>query len=243
MLYCMYPLNKEKEMKTIKLLSLLLCVLLLLPLCTSCVWERHKLLTEIEQNGKTFCVRGNDERVKQIVVKENGKAIWSKSIQADKKMGKIDDNYGVSVQDLNFDGHDDIVVATKKNGECVTNECYLYVGGDKVYQLHEELSSMYTVRANAELEAIFTFEQSTDYREEGYFITCDKTTKYKWKDGELVPDNYAAIYHSSENVRKPYRYALAFYDSDLKDFLDSDDLWLTEEEYQAQDWSFLYYFK
>ena len=147
-------------MKTIKLFSLLLCVLLLLPLCTACVWERHQLLTQIEQNGLTFCVRGKGDRVKQIVVKENGKAIWSKSITTDKKMGKIDDTYGVLVQDLNFDGYDDIIVATKKNGECVTNECYLYVGGEKVYRLHEELSAMYNVRADAQKQAIFTFEQS-----------------------------------------------------------------------------------
>ena len=230
-------------MKLIKLFSLLLCLLLLVPLCTSCVWERHKLLYEFEQNGLIFCVRGNGERVKQIVVKENGKAIWSKSIGADKKMGKIDDAYGVLVQDLNFDGHDDIIVATKKNGECITNECYLYVGGEKVYRLHEALSAMCNVRADAEKQAIFAFEQSTDYREEGFFITCDKVTKYRWDNGELVPDNYAAIYHSSENVQKPYRYAVAYYDSDLKDFLDSYDVWLTVEEYGAQDWGFLYYFK
>lgn len=230
-------------MKATKLLPLLLCVLLLVPLCTSCVWERHKLLYEVEQNGLTFCARGKGERVKQIVVKENGKAIWSKSIKTDRNMGKIDDTYGLLVQDLNFDGYDDILIAVAKEGECVSYECYLRIVGKEKYQLHEELSSMYNVRADAEKQAIFTFDQSTDFREDGTYITCDRTTKYLWVEGKLVPDMYLAIYHSSENVRKPYRYAIAYYDEDLKDFLDSDDLWLTEEEYQAQDWSFLYYFK
>ena len=101
-------------MKSIRLCSFILCILLLLPLCTSCVWERHTLLYEVEQNGITVSARGKGERVKQIVVKENGKAIWSKSVQADKRMGKIDDAYGLSVQDLNFDGYDDVLIAVEK---------------------------------------------------------------------------------------------------------------------------------
>ena len=237
------PSIRRKRMKSIKLCSLILCLLLLLPICTSCVWERHTLLYEVEQNGITYCARGNGERVKQIVVKENGKAVWSKSVQSDKKMGKIDDAYGLSVQDVNFDGHDDILIAVNKDGECVSYNCYLWVGGEKEYKLHEELSSMYNLRADADLKAVFAFEQSIDYREEGFYIACDMVTKYLWKGNELVPDNYAAIYRSSENVQKPYRYAVAYYDEELGRFLDSDDVWLTEKEYKEKDWGFFYYFK
>ena len=237
------PLIRRKIMKSIKLCSLILCLLLLFPVCTSCVWERHELLCEVEQNGITYCVRGKDERVKQIIVKKNGKAIWSKSITTDKNMGKIDDVYGLSVQDLNFDGYEDILIAVEKNGECISYQCYLRVPGKDKFELDKALSALCNVKADATLKAIFAFEQSVDYREEGFHITCDKTTKYLWEDDKLVPDTYAAIYHSSENVQKPYRYAVAYYDSDLKDFLDSDDVWLTVEDYQAQDWSFLYYFK
>jgi len=237
------PSTRRKKMKSKKLYSLILCILLLLPLCTACVWERHDLLCEIEQNGITFCVRGKSDRVKQIVVKENGKAIWSKSIKTDRDMGKIDDAYGLLVQDLNFDGYDDILIAVAKDGECVSYECYLRVGRDPKYKLHEELSAMYNVRADAERKAIFAFEQSDETLEDNTYITCDKTIKYLWVEGELVPDMYAAIYHSSNYVQYPYRYAVAYYDEELGRFLDSADDWLTEEEYQAQDWSFLYYFK
>lgn len=230
-------------MKFIKLCSLILCLLLLLPICTSCVWQRHKLLYEIEQNGITFCVRGKGDRVKQIVVKQNGKAVWSKTVKVDNDMGKIDDAYGLLVQDLNFDGYDDILIAVAKDGECVSYECYLRDGKEPKYKLHEELSAMYNVRADAELKAIFAFEQSTEALGENAYVTCDMAIKYLWQNGKLVPDMYAAIYHSSENVQMPYRYAVAYYDEELGDFLDSDDDWLTEEEYKAQDWSFLYYFK
>lgn len=239
----MQPLYKEKKMKFIKLCSLVLCLLLLASVCASCVWERHELLYEAEQNGMTFCVRGKGERVKQIVVKQNGKAVWSKTIQTDKEMGKIDDAYGLLVQDLNFDGFDDILIAVAKDGDCVSYECYLRQGIEPQYKLHEELSSMYNVRANAELKAIFAFEQSTEELEENIYVTCDKAVKYLWNGKELVPDMYSAIYHSSENIPKPYWWAVAYYDEELGDFLDSDDMWYTEEEYKEKDWSFLYYFR
>ena len=230
-------------MKSIRLLSLVLCILLLLPICTSCARERHKLLYEVEQNGLTFCARGKGERVKQIVVKENGKVVWKKSVQTDKNMGKIDETYGFLVQDLNFDGYDDILIAVAKDGDCVSYECYLRQGSEMNYTLHEELSTLYNVRADAELKAIFAFEQSTEAIDTNAYVSCDKTVKYLWENGKLVPDMYAAIYRSSENVQKPYRFAIAYYDEELGKFLDSTDKWLTEEEFQNTDWGFLYYFK
>ena len=36
---------------------------------------------------------------------------------------------------------------------------------------------------------------------------------------------------------------VAYYDEELGDYLDSSDKWLTKEEYESTDWSFLYYFK
>ena len=230
-------------MKFIKLFSLILCVLLLLPICTSCVWERHELLYEIEQNGYTYCARGKGGRVKQIVVKENGKAVWSKSIQTNKKMAKIDDTYGLSVQDLNFDGYDDILIATNKSGECISYECYIRKGKEAKYELNEELSSLYNVKADARLGAIFAFEQTREARGDDAYTTCDKATKYFWKDGKLVPDMYVALHYYSGSEIHPYCYAVAYYDEELGKFLDSYDDWLTEEDYKNSDLSALYYFK
>ena len=230
-------------MKSINFFSLLLCALLLLPLLSSCATERFDLLYEIEQNGLTFCARGKDGRVKQIVVKENGEVIWSKSVKTDRRMGKIDDTYGLLVQDLDFDGYDDILIATKKDGECISYNCYVRVGAKKQYNLWDKLEGLHNIKADARLQAIFAFEQSTEARGDDAYITCDKTTKYFWKDGELVPDMYAAIYYYSDGGATPYRYSVAYYDEELGDFLDSSDKSLTKEEYENTDWSFLYYFK
>ena len=230
-------------MKPIKLCSIILCMLLLLPLLASCVWERHDLLYEVEQNGLVYCVRGKGERVKQIVVKKDGKAIWSKSIRTDRDMGKINDAYGLSVQDLNFDGHDDILIAVAKDGDCVSYECYVCADEKSNYELHEELSSLYNVKADARLKAIFAFEQTREARGDDAYTTCDKAVKYLWKNGKLVPDMYAAIQYYSDGDIYPYYYSVSYYDEELGRFIDSSDKWLTEEEYKNADLSLLYYFK
>lgn len=230
-------------MRSKRLFSLLLCALLLLPMLSSCVWERHELLFEIEQNGLTFCARGKNGRVKQIVVKENGEAIWSKSVTTDRKMGKVDQTYGLSIQDVDFDGYDDILIATKKEGECISYDCYVRVGAKPQYNRWEKLSGLYNIKADARLGAIFAFEQTKEARGNDAYITCDKTVKYLWQDGELVPDMYAAIYYYSDGGQTPYRYSVAYYDEELGKFGDSSDKMLTQEEYETTDWSFLYYFK
>ncbi len=230
-------------MKLIKLYSLLLCVLLLLPLLASCAGERFDLLYEIEQNGLTFSARGEGERVKQIVVKEEGKVIWSKRVRTDRKMKKIDDTYGLSVQDLDFDGYDDILIATAREGDRISYDCYLRVNAKPQYDLSETLDGLYNVKADADLKAIFAYEESVEARGNDAYLRTDKVIKYFWKDGKLIPDMYAAIHYYSGGDQKPYCYAVAYYDEELGDFLDSTDKWLTEEEYEATDWSFLYYFK
>ena len=217
-----------------------------MPLLVSCGGERFDLLYEVEQNGLTFCARGTGDRVKQIAVKENGKVIWSKRVRTDKRMNKIDETYGLSVQDLDFDGYDDILIAIEKEGECIRYDCYIRVGAKPQYTLNEELSSLYNVEADARLGAIFAFSQSTDARGDNAYLRTDKTTKYFWKgkdDGGLIPDMYAAIHYYSGGDQKPYCYSVAYYDEELDDFIDSTDKWLTEEEYESTDWSFLYYFR
>lgn len=230
-------------MKPIKLCSLLFCILLLMPLITACATERFDLLYQVKQNGLTYCVRGTKDRVKQIVVKEGDKAIWSKRVRTDRDMGKVDDTYGLSVQDLNFDGYDDVLIAIAKDGDCISYDCYIRTDEKPQYNLSTELSGLCNIKADARLKAILVFEETTEARDDNAFLRTEKVTKYFWKEGKLVPDMYAAIQYYSGGEQKPYYYSVAYYDEELGDFLDSSDLWFTEDEYEAADWSFFYYFK
>lgn len=231
-------------MKQLKFYSILLCVLLFLPILTSCASERFDLLYEIECNGITYCARGKDDRVKQIVVREDGKAVWSKRVKTDRKMEKIDSTYGLLVQDLNFDGYDDILIPTKADGDCVYYDCYLRDGENKKYIQNDVLSGLCNVRADADLQAIFVFEQTVEARGDNAYVKTDKATKYFWQNGALVPDMYAAIHYYSDSDYKPYFYAVAYYDEELKDFGDSSDKWMSEEEFENTDFSkTVYYFK
>ena len=230
-------------MKQLKFYSILLCALLLFPLLSSCATERFDLLYEVEHNGITYCARGTDDRVKQIVVKEDDKAVWSKRVRTDRKMEKIDETYGLSVQDLDFDGYDDVLIAIETEGECITYACYIRDGKKMQYTLRKELSDFCNIKADSDLRAIFAFEQITEARDDNAYLHTDKVTKYVWQNGELVPERYAAIHYYSGGEQKPYCYAVAEYDEDLGRFADSSDKWLTEKEYQDTDWSFFYYFK
>ena len=234
----------EKIMKSTKLYSLLLCIFLLVPLFTACATERFDLLYEIERNGLTYCARGTDDRVKQIVVKENGKAIWSKRVKTDRKLKKIDDTYGLSVQDLDFDGYDDVLIATAKDGDCISYDCYIRVGAKPQYNYSEVLSGLCNIKADAKNRAILVFEQTIEARGSNAYVKTDKATKYFLQDGKLVPDMYAALSYYSGSDYKPYFYSVAYYDEELKDFGDSSDKWMTKEEYEKSDLSkTVYYFK
>lgn len=237
--------SKENKRKLIIASAVIICIVavLITLLLVFRVSERYDLLYEVEQNGLTFCARGKGDRVKQLVVKENGEVIWAKRVKTDREMGKIDDTYGLSVQDLDFDGYDDILIATAKDGDCISYACYVRVGAKPQYNLWDKFEGLYNIKADARLGAIFAFEQSVEARGNNAYLRTDKTVKYLWKDGELVPDMYAAIHYYSGGDQTPYCYAVAYYDEELGKFLDSSDDWLTKEEYENRDWSFLYYFK
>jgi hypothetical protein len=231
-------------MKQLKFYSILLCALLLLPLLSSCATERFDLLYEVAYNGITYCARGEDGQVKQIVVKEDGKAVWSKRVRTDRKMEKIDDTYGLSIQDLNFDGYDDILIATEADGDCVYYDCFLRDGEKKEYTRNDVLSGLCNVKADAKKQAILVFEQTLEARGDNAYVKTDKATKYFWQDGKLVPDMYVALSYYSDSDYKPYFYSVAYYDEELRHFGDSSDKWMTEEEYEKTDWSeTVYYFK
>ena len=221
---------------------LLLILLLTLPLA-SCAGERSDLLYEVEKDGVTYCVRGQGKQAKQVVVKQGEDVIWLQKVKADRELGDLGGTFGFALQDLNFDGLLYMMIATEQTKDCITYVCWLRDAERLSFTQSNQLSGLCNIRADARLQAVFAFSQSAERRGENGYTTCDKTTKYLWDGKKLVPDMYAAIHYYSGDTQTPYCYAVAYYDAEIKTFKDSSDQWLTKEEYQAQDWSFLYYFK
>ena len=228
-----------------RILCLLLCALMLLPLL-SCKAERYDLLYSEEHDGITYCVRGKKDTPKQIVVKEGDKVLWAQKIKVDESVGNLNESFGFEVPDLNFDGHLDLMIAQKAEGELITYLCWLRSADGYDYQLSEELSGLINIKTDERLKAIFAFSRETRREQEygdaeAYDVTTDTATKYLWEDGELVPEMRASITYYPKTDR--YCYSLSFYDETTKKFGDSNDKWLTAEEYQKEDMGFLYYFR
>ena len=228
-----------------RLLLLLLCALMLL-LLVSCKAERYDLLHSQEIDGITYCVRGKKDNAKQIVVKEGDMVLWAQKIKTDASVGNLNETFGFEVLDLNFDGQLDLMIAQKAEGELITYLCWLKNAEGDGYTASEELSGLINIKTDERLKAVFSFSRETRREQEygdaeAYDVTTDTATKYLWEDGSLVPEMRAAITYYPKADR--YCYSLSFYDETAKQFGDSNDKWLTAEQYQKEDMGFLYYFR
>ncbi len=228
-----------------RVLSLLLCFVLLL-LFSSCATERHELLSQVAVAPHTFCVRGRGDRVKQVVVKSGDEVIFAAKVKVARDVGAMGGTYGLKVLDLNFDGHQDFIIADAVGGDEVSYLCWLFNPTSGTFESSADLSGLCNVHADAELKAIFAFSH-TYVSEREYedvpesHTSTDTSTKYLWKNGKLVPSIRASVtYYSQSDL---YCYSVSYYDEELGKYTDSDDKWLTPEEYASYDMSFLYYFK
>ena len=236
-------------MKT-RIFTLMLTVLLLLPILGACAFERHDLLYSVDVGSYTYAVRGSNGRVKQVVVKEGDKVLFAKKVKADDSVGNMNGTYGLAVADMNFDGRDDVMVAVETNGDVTAYQCFLYSEEKKGYVKDDSLSGLCNIKVDGEMKAIFAFAHT--YKIEPAYvdapeasISTDMTTKYVWEEGKLRPDVRASITFYSESNQ--YCYSVAYWDSEDQKLGDSDDDWLTPEEFAKNKengkYDILYYFK
>lgn len=233
-----------------RFLTLFVAVMLLLPVLCACATERYDLLYSVERNGYTYAVRGTSNRVKQVVVKQGEQVLFAKKVKTDASVAVSDGTYGLAVADLNFDGRDDVMVATETNGNATAYQCFLWNEEKQSFVKDESLSGLCNIRVDNELQAVFAFAHT--YQVEPAYadapeasISTDMTTKYVWEDGKLRPDVRASITFYSESNR--YCYSVAYWDSEDQKLGDSDDNWLTPEEFAknkaAGKYDVLYYFQ
>lgn len=231
-------------MKT-RVFAFLLSLLLLLPLA-SCAGERYDALYVTDaENGLTYSVRGAGTRAKQITVKRGEELLFAERIKVNKKVGSLGGTYGFEVIDLNFDGLLDMMIVDEVAGEQKRYLCWL-ANADGSYTKSEELSGLCNLKAYEKLQAVRSFSHSFE-SEKAYSdvaaatISTDAATQYVWVNGILTPSIRISITYYSETAR--YCYSVSYYDEETKAFSDSDDKWLTPEEYKEYDMSFLYYFR
>ena len=228
-----------------RLFSLLLCLVMLLPL-TACATEQYDVLFETTEGDLTYRVRGSDFRAKQIAVKKGDEVLLLQKIKVTAAVGSMGGDYGLEILDLNFDGAMDLMIPYDVAGDEVFYVCWLWDEGKNKFVESKELTGLCNLAVDPEWKAVFAFSHTYEY-EPAYQDapanekTVDSTTKYVWKDGVLTPAIRASISHDSSTDR--YCYSVAYYDKDIGDFGDSDDKWLSAEEYETYDMSFLYYFK
>ena len=228
-----------------KTIALLMILLMILPLAVSCKAERFSLLYSTEADGITYCVRGNGNRPKQILAKRGDKILWVSKVSVARNLGDLGGNYGLEILDFNFDSRPDVMIPTTANGECVSYACWIQNEDGSGYTYSEELSSLCNPKTDAELLAVFGFSKTslkkTDKNGVDYMAPTDTTTKYVWREGNLQPQIRVSLTHYPPESK--YCYSVSYYDEKTGEFNDPDDYWLTPEEYESTDFSFIYYFR
>ncbi|MBQ9806784.1 MAG: hypothetical protein IJW49_09825 [Clostridia bacterium] len=231
-------------MKKIILLTLgCLLSLFLLPACGA---ESGDLLYSADYDGLTYCVYGDGTQAEQIVVKKGDDVLWYENVDVDESVGNYKETYGFSADDLNFDGHRDLAIATDVEGDCYSYLCFLYDPATEDYVESKELNNLYNVKADASLKAVFGFthtQSAENQNAPARTLTVDTATMYEWENGVLVPLMKASLTYYSDT--ELYLYSVAYYDAETGNFEDDygKEAWLTPEEYNAADKSVVFYFK
>ncbi len=231
-------------MKT-RILALLLGVLILLSLA-SCTREKHDLMYSCTGGNRTFCVRGEDEKPLQVVVKEGDDLIWAADVKVSSSVGAQNGTYGLSVADLNFDGHLDILLMQSVSGEEISYLAWLWNAERETYSTSEALSALKNITPVPERKAILAFSREKETRGGQLVQSTDSTVQYVWKSGELVPERCISLTYYAENAAwclsaKIYNPQTDDFDTDING---TPDRWFfSAAELDAYDLSQLYYFR
>lgn len=225
----------------------LICGLLLLaamlPFLPSCA--KSELLYSTADGDRTVTVLGGGGRAYYLAVSENGNEIWRERIYADRTVGERGGTYGLRVMDINFDGRNDLVIAITAEDEVTTEQVFLRQS-DGSYRLSTTFDGKCNLEIDTRQELVFGFSRdvksehdvSTD---KTYSVITDMATAYSWQGSTLVPRRYVALIYYGGSDR--YCYSVADYDEAVGAWKDSDDHWMTPEQYSEETFEALYYFR
>ena len=216
-----------------RFLPFILALLMLSPLLfTSCANY------STEDGTRTYALSGS-ARKKHISVLENGEEIWKTSVKTKSSVGSRNDTYGLNVLDLNFDGSNDIKLIVDEQGGVLTEVCYLWNPSTGTYEKSEALSQIKTIGTVPSQKLILSYLGKTF--DSASMKTVETVISYQWQDDGLIP--YRKLSITYYHIQDYYCYGVADYIDGAFQFDEPTEQWLTPEEFEAQDWSFFYYFK
>lgn len=226
-----------------RLICLLFPLLLAAGLLFGCA--EKEVLYSFTDGERVISVLGGSGRANYLSVTENGKDIWQTRIRADRTVGSRGGTYGLRVEDVNFDGRNDLIIALTVTDDITTEQVYLQQS-DGSYRLNTELDGKCNLSVDARQELILAFER-TDITERDagtdrtYHVKTDTATAYSWQGAALIPRRRVSLtYYGGSGL---YCYSVADYDASLGAWKTPDDRWFSPDEVEQQSFEGLYYFR
>lgn len=227
-----------------RLICLLFPLLLAAGLLLSGCAEKE-VLYSLTDGERVVSVLGGGGKANYLSVTENGKEIWQTRIRADRSVGTRGGTYGLRVEDVNFDGRNDLIIALSVEDDITTEQVYLQQA-DGSYRLSAELDGKCNLSVDARQELILTFDRTEiTERDAGtdrtYRIQTDIATAYSWQGATLVPRRSVSLtYYGGTGL---YCYSVADYDASAGAWKTPDDRWFSPDEVKQQNFEGLYYFR
>lgn len=227
-------------MKLFRHIASTLAVLMLfaafLPSCAS-----KSVLYQTEINGATAEVIRASGKSREVRVTDGDTLLWSDTVAVDASVKDLTGGALLRVADLNFDGKSDLLLTVSQTGECTGQVCFLS-DASGTYARCAALDGLCNLSADAESGTFYSFEHTRKSGNvPGTYVSTDAATEYSWENGTPVPLVRVSLSYFSET--DIYLYAVSSYDPAEGAFADSDDKYLTPEQYRKADFGFLYYFR
>ena len=226
-----------------RLICLLFPLLLAAGLLFGCA-ERD-VLYSVSDGERVISVLGGSGKANFLSVAENGVEIWQARIAAGRSVGTRGGSYGLRVEDVNFDGKNDLIIALTVTDDITAEQVYLQQA-DGSYRLSAELDGKCNLSVDARQELILAFDR-TDVTERDietdrtYHVKTDTATAYSWQGATLIPRRRVSLtYYGGSGL---YCYSVADYDVSAGAWKTPDDRWFSPDEVKQQSFDGLYYFR
>lgn len=187
------------------------------------------VLESIDAGNFRFDLCG-DGSLSLIKVYENGKKTATIRTPS---VGNAEDHYGVTVQDLTFDGNPDVLVAVKKSGNTPLCSTWIWNSATGTFRRQEAFINVKDPVWNEEYGAVIShYEERRKVGEDAegtYYEEAEVVSVYTAINGSLVEfARYEFIYYTRSKISAILVYRFDEKSGELSTF--SEDEWLSDAE-------------